>query len=477
MLNKYLVQPLVSLLMLFTLSSCAVYNTDIDRKIGAQNSQQVAQQMGLYEQQPIAGYVQSVGQRLVAQLEKPEFTFQFHIVDDATPNAFALPGGYIYISRGLLALMSSEDELANVLAHEIIHVTERHSVKQMRSGILPRLIELPGNLVGGIVNENLGNLINAPISAGNDLLLSGYGRGHETQSDEKGIALAAKAGYQPQQMVDILVRLNKAVELSTQQKRQKSYFDSHPYTPDRVAHINQQMVKLAIKPTPHLTTNFMGEIDGLLYGENPAKGLFVGNQFLHPALGFVMDFPENWTQLNQPQAVIAVDQKANTFIALSMVDNKNNALQNAQQFQQQLQNEMGTTVDYQTIRFDWGGTGYQISLPNDNQSEPYTAQLLWVDMQDVTYQISSMAKASLTSLITASSSSLRPILESEKQTLTGKQIQVVTPQKNESLQALIAREKNLADINYIALINDIDTQQILTRQQSIKIVTKRPRAQ
>ena len=471
---KYQLKPaLLSLFVVFNLSACAVYNTDIDRNIGAKNAKQVAQQMGLYQQDELTAYVKAVGQRLVDELENPEFNFQFEIVDDATPNAFALPGGYIYISRGLLALMISEDELANVLAHEIIHVTERHSVKQMRSGILPSLIELPGNLVGGIVNENLGNLINAPISAGNDLLLSGYGRGHETESDNKGIKLAAKAGYQPQQMTNILVRLNDAVELTTKQKAQKSYFDSHPYTPDRVANINEKVATITVSEKPAISKDFNVQLDGLLYGENPAKGLFVKQQFLHPDMGFVINFPAQWTVQNQPQAVLGFDEKQQAFMALTTVTNKKNALENAQAFQAHVKKEFDQQLDYETLTLDWGGTAYRMSFEDKRQKKETNIVLFWLDLNGLTYQVSSMAQVQFKAQVTAANLSLRPMLESEKHNIQKQVIHNVRAKQGDTLNTLTKREHNSVDISYIELINTLQSKQVLKANQSIKVVVKK----
>jgi predicted Zn-dependent protease len=465
---------LFCLFMVFNLSACAIYNTDLDRDIGAKNSTIIAQQMGIYQQPALNQYVQAVGQRLVNELENPEFTFQFQIVDDSIPNAFALPGGYIYISRGLLALMISEDELANVLAHEIIHVTERHSVKQMQSGILPSLFELPGNLVAGIVNENLGNLINAPISAGNDLILSGYGRGQETESDDKGVVLATKAGYQPQQMANILTRLNDAVELTTKQKTQKSYFDSHPYTPDRVENINSVVSKLSLTPKQVISNDFTAQLNGMTYGENPANGFFKGQQFLHPDMGFVIDFPKEWVLQNQPQAVVAFNETKNAFVALTGVNNDKNALQNAQEFQKQVKQETGKTLEYKLVSLDWGGEGYLVSFKDKGQKPVVTINLIWVDLKDTTYQVSSMGSAEFNKQLTSSSLSLRPILESEINSITKQIIKVVKASQSDTLITLAKRNNANVDLEYLALINQINKQQKLTAGQTFKIVTDTP---
>lgn len=138
-------------------------NIKLDKELGAQNAQMVESQMGIYPHKEMNAYVEAIGQRLVAELDDPMFDYQFQIVDDPIPNAFALPGGYVYVTRGILSLITTEDELACVMAHEIIHVTRRHSIKQLRNSILPRMLELPGKIIGNVVNEDLGNLLTAPV--------------------------------------------------------------------------------------------------------------------------------------------------------------------------------------------------------------------------------------------------------------------------------------------------------------------------
>ena len=134
-----------------------------DVEQGAEVAKLVEQQIGLYSLPQTEAYLREVGGRLVTMVNDPRWKFSFQIVDQAEPNAFAIPGGGLYVSRGLLVLINREDELAGVLGHEIAHVTQRHSARQQRKGILPGLLSLPGNVVGNVVGENLGALINAPI--------------------------------------------------------------------------------------------------------------------------------------------------------------------------------------------------------------------------------------------------------------------------------------------------------------------------
>ena len=134
----------------FSIYSLDAQSTDLDKKIGAESAQMVEESMGIYPDESMTNYVAEVGNRLIAELGEQPFEFSFRIADTDVPNAFALPGGYTFITRGLLALINTEDELAGVMGHEIIHAHRRHSIKQMRKEVLPALLKIPGEIVGFI---------------------------------------------------------------------------------------------------------------------------------------------------------------------------------------------------------------------------------------------------------------------------------------------------------------------------------------
>ena len=235
--------------------------------------------MGLVPDKELTGYVSSIGNRLVDALDENPFEFHFYVADDPIPNAFALPGGYVYVTRGILSLVTKEDELACV-----IHVIRRHSVRQMRSSIIPNLLELPGSIVGTVVDDDLGDLLNTPIHTSNSLLLASYSRKHETESDTRGIELASKAGYDPNAMAAILERLSTAVEVISNEQEKKSYFDDHPYTPDRVKKITKTTSTLSWEEKAKISEDFPAPLDGMVFGYHPGKGLFKEEVFLHPDL-------------------------------------------------------------------------------------------------------------------------------------------------------------------------------------------------
>ena len=170
---------------------------------GEEAAEEVAKHLGLVEDAALNAYVDEIGQRLAAQSARAELEWHFHIVEMNEPNAFALPGGYIYVSRGLLAYTNDEDELANVIGHEIGHVSARHSVTRQTRGVMVSPVFIAAGLGGwaaSIVSPTLGNVIAGTGALPGALALAQYSRGQERQSDELGQGYAAKAGWDPMGM-------------------------------------------------------------------------------------------------------------------------------------------------------------------------------------------------------------------------------------------------------------------------------------
>ncbi len=296
------------LLICFLLGVTATQAQDvsIDKKLGAQNAAMVEQEMGLYHHDSLYHLVNAVGNKLVSRLKTNPFEFKFFIADSPEPNAFALPGGYVYVTRGILILLQSEDELAGIMAHEIIHVTQRHSVKQAQKGLLTGILKIPGNLINTVTGTRIGNIINTPIDFSAKAFIAKYSRGHESESDSYGIQLAASAGYKPEALAEALVRLNKEVALLTGEQERKSYFSDHPYTPERVNSIRKSAPYYKpVNPSPisRNTTHFLQKFDGLCFGENPQQGVFIDTLFVQSDLRFAWLTPSGWQVMNKPSMV------------------------------------------------------------------------------------------------------------------------------------------------------------------------------
>ncbi|MDR9827350.1 M48 family metalloprotease [Vibrio sp. FNV 38] len=455
------------------ITGCSV-SPDYDRTVGEKNSQMVEAQMGLYQKYQLDDYVDSVGQRLVAELDNPEFEFTFHIVDDTTPNAFALPGGYVYISRGLLALMNNEDELACVLAHEIIHVTERHSVKQMKRSILPGLTQLPGHIVGSVISEELGTLINAPLAVSSGLLLANYSRSHETESDELGVELAVRAGYNPHAMGRILDRLNTAVEFTTQTETQKSYFDSHPYTPDRVTHVDLMASQLSKTSAPTAEDQFIQRLDGLLLGNNPEKGLFVGSEFLHPTMGFSMQFPADWRTVNQPNTVAATNESQTGMVALTVINVDYNAEQVAGQFSEYMKNRFDYSVEITEFKNGWGSQTYHSQVVDSKEGHPVFLDQYWTDVDEVTYQILTVSQADTVVVTGESALSFAPISKQQTNGIEQRELKVVTAQQGEGMTELLQRSQSSMKPEGVVILNGLISNEPITAGNKLKLIIKAP---
>ncbi|ORT50962.1 hypothetical protein ST37_06085 [Vibrio sp. qd031] len=461
-------RSLTIVLVFATLVGCSV-SPDYDKEIGAKNAKVVEIQMGIYDLDSLQTYVSAVGYRLVSHLGEQPFKFEFHVIDDPMPNAFAIPGGYIYITRGLLMLMNTEDELAGVLGHEISHVTQRHSVKQMQSSVVPGLLEVPGNIVG-VVSSDLGNLINAPISTSNQLFLAGYSRSHETEADTLGATLAAKAGYKPAAMGDVLTRMNTSIEYITDQSIEKSYFDSHPYTPERVKNLNQMKGKLTIASSQPIDAAFPQPLDGMTVGENPNKGVFIDQQFIHPTLKFVIDFPNEWTTVNQPLSVGAFEDKQQGLVVLSGVGNNYDAKQNADRFKFAIEDRYNLEVKIIPTTLSDGTVGYLTTLKSDGEDTTNFLNQMWLDHNEGTYRVASLATELLQESVLESMNSFRAMSQQDYDKLTVKTLKVVDIDSSDSLEALNKQYSSHIDLELFKIINGIDENSDTTEMPKVKVV-------
>lgn len=268
-----------------------------DTRVGSEGAKAVEAQIGVLGDAALDEYVQALGDKLLRGVPR-RFDYRFRVVDQVEPNAFALPGGHIFVSRGLLALMTSEDELANVMGHEISHVVRRHAATRQA------------------IERHRTRFIMPWIRAGQD---ASYSRDMERQADKEGQMLAAAAGYDPLALSTFLSALGKAERLARGSARPPSMFDTHPGTTERVASNAMRASEIRWHRDPALGDTRIGyleRIEGLPYGDRPESGVFQGTRFLHPVLGFQMRFPDGWRTANSAGSVgaMAPDRQAQVFL-------------------------------------------------------------------------------------------------------------------------------------------------------------------
>lgn len=279
---------------------------------GRQADEQVKKQYKVYGSKPLQDYVNYVGQRIARHSHRPNLQYHFTVLDTPDINAFALPGGYIYITRGILAYLNSEAELAAILGHEIGHVTARHGVRQQSVAQAANIsLTIASIFVPEINTPAAGNLINL----GGGALLSGYGREHELEADRLGAEYLARTDYDPQAIITVIEVLKNqeiadaklAKEEGREPRRYHALFASHPDNDTRLHQAVDEAEKFA-NPHAHFEgrREFLTATEGLVFNDNSDQGIVRYNTFYHGELGIALQFPQTWQVHNLPNALIAV---------------------------------------------------------------------------------------------------------------------------------------------------------------------------
>lgn len=273
-----------------------------EARIGAEEHVKILDRFGgVYDDPKIGGYVAEIGGRLVANSETPRAPFRFTVLNTPDVNAFALPGGYVYVTRGLIALANSESELAGVLAHEIGHVVARHAAQRYSRSVVAGI---GGAILGAITNEQIGQL----ASLGSELYLSGFSREQEYESDTLGVRYLRRTGYDPGGMASFLRTLIAEKALNGKlagvdpNVAASNFFATHPRTIDRVNRAVAQAGGAGgvVRRDAHLDN-----LAGLVFGDDPSQGIVRGREFIHPELRFRFEVPPGFRLFNTAEAVFA----------------------------------------------------------------------------------------------------------------------------------------------------------------------------
>lgn len=281
--------------------------------MGRQADSAVVQSIGLYPDAVWQRYIQQFGERIAATSERPNLPWTFRVVDDAAVNAFAIPGGFVYVTRGLLAYLTSEAELASVVGHEIGHVTARHTVAEMSK---QQLIGL-GLAVGSMASADVAKYAGTANQALGILYLK-FSRDDESQADQLGLRYMRRANYDPRQMPLVFLMLDRLTAADAG-GRLPTWLATHPSPANRVAAIEGEIAALPqdFSGTSVNRDAYERLLQGLMFGLNPRQGYFTGNEFFHPDLRFRLTMPDGWTKHNGVQAVVAVSPQGDAVVELS----------------------------------------------------------------------------------------------------------------------------------------------------------------
>ena len=325
------------LIAIFQLNGCAVnpvtgkqdlvlLSENDEIALGRKTSQEVLQQYIVYDDPALQKYVQDVGSKLAAKSHRNNLIYRFTVLDSKEVNAFALPGGYIYITRGLMAYLKSEAELAAVLGHEIGHVTARHSVRQYSANQLTSI----GAALGAIFIPGMNQASNQLVQLFGTALLRGYGREHELEADRLGAEYLARNDYNPEAMLDVIRVLKNQEIFESERARAEGrepriyhgVFSTHPDNDTRL----QEVVATAKTLTNNNVKNFVGHeaymsyMNNMVYGDSPHEGILRGRRFFHADLNFSMSFPKQWNVGNYPDRILVTAPGGEALIQISAED-------------------------------------------------------------------------------------------------------------------------------------------------------------
>lgn len=306
------------------------YSWEKEKQIGAEADGEIIAQYGLYDDQELADYVNRLGQELLAvshfnradtPTEYQNTPFTFRVLNSPVVNAFALPGGYVYVTRGLLAHLENEAQLMVVLGHEIGHVAARHASQRAAEQQLGQLA-----IIGGVVGQSFGldgGSILQLSSQTAQLLFLSYGRDDERESDKLGVEYSAIEGYVAAEGGEFFTSLKRISEKAGHSI--PSHLSSHPDPGERELNIPKMAEGWAEQGYPMTKINrdeFLNKIDGIMYGENPRDGFEENDMFYHPELEFQFPVPDGFAVINQPSAVILVNEAQDAVVQFS-IDSEN----------------------------------------------------------------------------------------------------------------------------------------------------------
>jgi len=447
-----------------------------EKTIGAEEAKNVGQQMGLVPDLAFTRYLNVLGTRLADASPRPGLEYRFYVADMAEPNAFALPGGYIYVSRGILALANSEDELAGVVGHEVGHVAARHSVQAMSKRAPFALVFGIASGLAGIVSPFVGNLIGGIGDITQSVIFSPYSRSQETEADEVGQEMAARAGWDPSGLTNLLTSLDREVKLSENGGRKPSFFDTHPPTPDRVektAARAKDLTRVSIPPISASREEFLRRLDGLVVGPRAANGVVKGTSFLHPDLNFFIGFPDGWKIQNSPQKILAAGADGESAVVIGAVAEGNDPLEGARLLEKNAgQKGIVSKTNRTTIN---GLPAARTQLQADGK---VMIDLTWIAYEGLVFQVAGLAESkqfdALKPVFDRIASSFRPLTAPERVGITETRIRLVTGRDGETIGELKQRTGSAWSEEEIAVANGLNVSDQIREGQLLKVAKTEP---
>jgi len=438
-----------------------------------QVEREIERQLGTLDDPVLGELVRELGRRVTAAAGVPAGSLRFAIANVPETNAFSFPSGNVYLSRGLLAFVRSEAELANVIAHEVAHVVGRHALQlesreqKLRSASLLKVLAAS---LGGRGDAALHSL--ALEGAGR---MARYSRELEHTADREGQLLAARAGYDPAGMATFLEALDRETTFRLGLPRRPTFLDTHPAAPERAQNAATTARRLTVPaPTSRLATAFLDRLEGLLVGEDPAEGVVRDGAFLHPDLDLRLVFPADWRIANTHAAVIAAPPDGPLVAVLELQEEYPDPAAAAVRF---LRGNKRKVVLLESGPLA-GATvpAHQAAVRVPRPGEPLYARLFWLALGGKIYRLECVGSAAgferFGEAVFAAARSFRPLSPEERSNFRVRRLRVLPALAGERFEDLLARGGNVERLDQIALMNALDVGDRLAAGRRVKVVVE-----
>ncbi len=438
-------------------------------RIGAENDPAIVAQYGLYDDKAMASFITKKGKEMGKMSHKPDLNYTFRLLDSPMVNAFALPGGYVYFTRGIMAHFNNEAEFAGVLGHEIGHITARHGAKQYTKQVASNVVMMAGMIASPAFRQ-----FSDVAGQGLGLLLLKYSRDHESQSDQLGVIYSTNIGYDSHEMADFFATL-KRLSAEAGADGIPNFLSTHPDPADRYEKVHEYTDHVREKKSSSKTykvnrDQYLNMIDGLVYGDDPKQGFAENNVFYHPELKFEFPYPDGWSINNMPTQVQMGPSNGEALMLFTLAaESTLEAAFNAQVTSDKLQ-----TLDKNGFKVD----GMQVLAGEFLQAgQNGNIKILTYFIKDGSriYKMHGMALESnfgkYKSTFDRNFSQFKKLTDPDKLNRKAMTIDIYTVTKDAKLRAILSSNGiPTALLNDVAILNGMELNDVIKKGEKIKLV-------
>jgi predicted Zn-dependent protease len=444
-----------------------------EKRIDEEAAKQVEAQLGLVEDPELTAYVNELGQALAKSSPRQNVRYHFHVVAMDEPNAFALPGGHIYVSRGLLLLTENESELANVLGHEIGHVAARHAAQRdalMKTMSVLNTVAMVGVAVGGASSTGVRGPAGQPS-------IYTFSQKQESEADAIGQDLAVMTGIDPNGMASFLRSLDGYTRLEQGYTRETGYFDTHPAARERAAEaataagVRQWEDSFRIAETQR---DYLERMSGLSVGPPASEGVIENGQLLHPDLDFRVRFPQGWEIQNTRGAVYGISQGREAVVVLELEGEGDDPEAAAMTFARRADVELESPQRFSIS----GQEAFRARGTMPTAAGRSLADVTWIAHSGLIYRLSGFVLTGdherWDGVFRSFPRSFRSLTDEERAGITEQKLQVVSAREGETLADLSERTGNAWGLNETAIMNHMRPGRVLSQGDLIKVAVRVP---